>query len=131
MLEDTDPIYCYARADAIAEGTVVDITETAHEAGFRVPVALTRTVWGDCVHWGPDDNAGPVYQDEAGRLRDVIWMAARAAKANPEAERVAFKLLRVPRGSRTEQPSAVTLLLDIGPGDAGEPVVTIGFAEDF
>jgi hypothetical protein len=25
----------------------------------------------------------------------------------------------------------VTLLLDIGPGDEGEPVITIGFAEDF
>jgi hypothetical protein len=52
-------------------------------------------------------------------------------ESQPEAERVAFKLLRVPRGTRTEQPSAVTLLLDIGPGDAGEPVVTIGLAEEF
>jgi hypothetical protein len=68
MLKDTQLIYCYARADAIADGTLVDITESAREAGFRVPVALTRTVWGDCVHCGPDDNAGPVDQDEAARL---------------------------------------------------------------
>jgi hypothetical protein len=81
MLEDTDPIYCYARADAIADGTLVDITEAACEAGFRVPVALTRTVWCDCVHWGPDDNVGPLYQDEAGRL----WESSRPGEPPPEA----------------------------------------------
>lgn len=131
MFEDADVIHRYNRAGAIADGTLVDVTETAREAGFRVPVALTRTVWGDCVYWGPEDNERAVYQDEAGRLRDVLWMAWLAAKANKDAERVAFKMLRVPRGSRTEQPTPVTLLLDIGPGDDGEPVVTIGFPEDF
>jgi hypothetical protein len=131
MFEDADLIHRYTRADAIADGTLVDVTETAREAGFRVPVALTRTVWGDCVDWAPEDNEGAVYQDESGRLWDVLWMAGLAAKANKDAERVAFKMLRVPRGARIEQPTPVTLLLDIGPGDDGEPVVTIGFPEDF
>ena len=58
-------------------------------------------------------------------------MARLSGSANKDADRVAFKVLRVPRGSRTGQATPVTLLLDIGPGDQGEPVVTIGLAEDF
>ena len=35
----------YTRAQAIADGILVDVSETAREAGFNIPVALTRTVW--------------------------------------------------------------------------------------
>ena len=35
----------YTRAQAIEDGILVDVSETAREAGFRIPVAVTRTVW--------------------------------------------------------------------------------------
>jgi hypothetical protein len=131
MFDDADLIHSYTRADAIADGSLVDVSESAREAGFRVPVALTLTVWVDCVSWGHDADLGACHQDETGRLWDVLWMARLAGNANKDAERVAFQVNRVPRGSRTGEATPVTLLLDIGPGDAGEPVVTIGLAEDF
>jgi len=131
MFDDADLIHSYTRAEAIENGVLVDVSETAREAGFRVPVALTRTAWGDCVSWGTDADLGICHQDETGRLWDVLWMAWLAAKANKDADRASFTVNRVPRDSRTGQPTQVTLLLDIGPGDAGEPVITIGFAEDF
>ena len=41
-----DPaIFAYTRAQAIEDGILVDVSETAREAGFRIPVAITRTVW--------------------------------------------------------------------------------------
>ncbi|AGA92393.1 hypothetical protein Thimo_3741 (plasmid) [Thioflavicoccus mobilis 8321] len=131
MFEDADLIHRYTRADALEDGTLVDVTETAKGVGFRIPVALTRTAWSDCVAWTEEDNERVVYQDESGRLWDLLWMAINAARRNTEASRLEFKVLRVPRDSRTGQPVSVTLVLDIGPGDQGEAVITIGFAEDF
>ena len=131
MFEDADLIYRYTRADAILDGTLVDVTMTANEAGFRVPVALTAAAWGDCVSWSPEDNTRGVYQDQSGRLWDVLWMARLSARGHKDAESVSFTVLRIPRGSNTGQPVPVTLLMGIGPGDEGEPVITIGFADDF
>ena len=131
MFEDADLIHRYTRAEALEDGTLVDVTETAKGAGFRIPVALTRTAWSDCVAWTEEDNERVVYQDESGRLWDLLWMAINAARRNTEASRLEFKVLRVPRDSRTGQPVSVTLVMDIGPGDQGEAVITIGFAEDF
>ena len=131
MFEDADLIHRYTRAEALEDGTLVDVSETAKGVGFRIPVALTRTAWSDCVAWAEEDNERVVYQDESGRLWDLLWMAINAARRNTEASRLEFKVLRVPRDSRTGQPVSVTLVLDIGPGDQGEAVITIGFAEDF
>lgn len=131
MFEDADLIHRYTRADALEDGTLVDVTKTAKGVGFRIPVALTWTAWSDCVAWAEEDNERVIYQDESGRLWDLLWMAINAARRNTEASRLEFKVLRVPRDSRTGQPVSVTLVMDIGPGDQGEAVITIGFAEYF
>ncbi len=85
-------IYAYTRAQAIDDGTLVDVSDLARDAGFKVPVALTAKVWSDCVAWD-------------------------------QAREVAFSVLRI--GSGRLRPSRVTLALVIGPGDQGEPVITI------
>jgi hypothetical protein len=131
MFEGFDLIHSYTRADAIEDGSLVDVTTMAADAGFSVPVALTRAAWVDCVEWSAEDSDRIVHQDESGRLWDVLWMAGLAARSHKEADRVSFTVHRVPRHGGTEQPVRVGLLLDIGPGDEGEAVVTIGFAEDF
>ena len=39
-----DPvIFTFTRNQAIDDGVLVDGTQTAREAGFRIPVAITRT----------------------------------------------------------------------------------------
>ena len=131
MFEDADIIHRYSRADAIDDGSLVDVTDVARECGFRVAVALTRLAWADCVEWTDADNAENVYQDASGRLWDVLSMAHLAAKRQPDASRLTFPLLRVQRGSRSPAPTETRLVLDIGPGDEGEPVITIGDDEDF
>ena len=37
-------IHVYTRAQAIADGVLIDATELAREAGFRFPVALSAEV---------------------------------------------------------------------------------------
>ena len=51
-------------AQAIADGVLIDATELAKEAGFRIPVAVTAGVWAECVAVP----AGVADQDETGRL---------------------------------------------------------------
>ncbi|MGB7933156.1 MAG: DUF6573 family protein [Gammaproteobacteria bacterium] len=40
-------------------------------------------------------------------------------------DRLLFQLYRVPRDGRSTKAELVTLKLIVGPGDAGEPVITI------
>ena len=111
-------IYHYSRAQAIADGMLVDVSEVARELGFRAPVAVTAAVWARCVVW-QDKDAG---QDEQGRLWDVLWIARLAARSAREQREVGYTLRVEQAGGAVED---VALRLHIGPGDAGEPVITI------
>src|SRR5262245_46930249 len=66
--DDYDVIFAYTRAQAIADGVLVDVTDTANGAGFKIPVALTSRVWAEYVAV-PD---GVECQDETGRLWDIL-----------------------------------------------------------
>ena len=118
-------ISSYSRAQAIEDGILVDVSETAREAGFKVPVAMTAAVWADCVEWTPADNTRKRHcQDQAGRLWDVVWMAMQAAKRNAGAE-LRYTLHRVPREGMGMRARLVALRMTIGPGDTAAPVITI------
>lgn len=116
----------YTRAQAMADGVLVDVSEVGREAGFKLPLALTQAAWNECVAWTePDECRGAVGQSESGRLWDVVWMAAHAARLHRESgrDRATFSVLRVPRGGRRME--RVALYVHIGGGDAGEPVATV------
>jgi hypothetical protein len=49
MFDESHLIHRYARAQAIADGVLVDVSAPAKGAGSRFPVALTRAVWERCV----------------------------------------------------------------------------------
>ena len=116
-------ISSYTRTQAIDDGMLIDVSHTAQEAGFSFPVALTRAAWSDCVEWSEADSKRQTYQDESGRLWDVLWMASRAARRG--GQEIRFQLYRVSRGGRGMRPRLVTLKAICGAGDEGEPVITI------
>ena len=116
-------ISSYTRTQAIDDGMLIDVSRNAQEAGFSFPVALTRAAWSDCVEWSEADSKRQTHQDESGRLWDVLWMASRAARRG--GQEIRFQLYRVPRGGRGTRPRLVTLKAICGPGDDGEPVITI------
>lgn len=131
ILSEADVVYEYSRAQALEDGELVDVSEVAREAGWRWPVALTRAAWAGCVEVPP----GVVGQDEAGRLWDVVYMAAQASKramARDRAPRDRVPVeLHVRANNLEELQPTVRLIAHVGPGDTPEPVVTIGYPQDF
>ena len=121
----------YTRAQALAHAVLIDVSEMAGEAGFRWPVAITAAAWEDCVAWSDTDNDRQVYQDQSGRLWDVLFMAAYAArtKANTDSQ-LLFELYRVPRDGCSIESELTTLKLVVGPGDDAEPVMTVLLPEE-
>jgi hypothetical protein len=135
-------IYSYTRAQAIEDGVLVDVSKTAREAGFRWPVAMTSAAWADCVTWSEEDNQRQVYQDESGRLwtmyrmykcrerpwmavATVLWMAFVAIRSANGGAQMEYQLYRVPRDGKSVEAQLTSLKLVCGPGDDGEPVITI------
>ena len=119
-------IYTYTRAQAIEDGVLFDAGAMAQEAGFKWPVALTSAVWVDCVAWSEDDNRQQAYQDESGRLWDVLFMASHAIRTcSGFGDRLLFRLYRVRRDGQSIEAELTSLKLIVGPGDSGAPVITI------
>lgn len=120
-----EPIHVYTRAQAIADGALHDVTDTAREAGFRFPVALTAAAYADTVTWTRSSGL----QDEAGRLWDVLWVAhhaiAAAKRGGFDGDRLPFRLLRIPNTGRGRTPQYTDLVVHVGGGDHAEPVITI------
>jgi hypothetical protein len=110
-------ITTYTRAQAIDDGVLVDVSETACEAGFTVPVALTAGVWA-CICAIPRRFHG--IQSVEGRLWDVLWMGACAARRAKDEDILQYDLI-MHHGRKTY----FRLKMIIGPGDGAEPVVTI------
>jgi hypothetical protein len=120
MFENAEVIHRYTRADALRDGVLIDVSAVAREAGIRYPVALTCTVWERCVDVPP----GVVCQDEAGRLWDVVWMLRCAISRRSTGNVVPFAL-HVRNDNRDGTPPLVKLKAVCGPGDDGEPLVTV------
>jgi hypothetical protein len=122
MFDESDLIHSYSRAQAITDGVLIDVTATAKEAGIRCPVALTAAAWERCVAVPP----GVACQDEAGRLWDVLWLlrCAIAIGRCGGGSEVRFGA-HVRNDNREGTPPLVRLRAVFGPGDQGEPVVTV------
>jgi hypothetical protein len=122
---DLELISAYTRAEALSDGVLVDVTDTARETGFLHPVALTRAAWELCVALSPA--AKRAGTDERGRLWDVLWMMRWAVGRSRGASQIDFELLCVTTSVR---PSRVALRSVVGPGDDGQPVVTVMLPEE-
>ena len=119
-------ISTYTRAQAIEDGVLNDAGPLAEEVGFTRHVALTSAVWADCVAWTDEDSEAQGHQDQSGRLYDVLFMAAFAIRTSTGAgDRLLFELYRVPRDGHSTEARPKTLKLIVGPGDVGEPVMTV------
>ena len=126
-----DLIHSYTRAQAIEDGVLIDATEMAQEAGFKWPVALTAAVWADCIAWSDADNERQAYQDQSGRLWDVLFMASYAIHtAKNSGQQLPFDLYRIARDGHATKSQRLTLKLILSPGDDGEPVITIMLPEE-
>lgn len=111
----------YSRAEALRDGVLADVSDTAREAGFSYPVAVTSAVWLDVVVPTELDRAHG--QSTEGRLWDILWVLRHHARRTSAAEVLLFDVLVIRGGQQVTVP----LTAVIEPGDTGEPVITIGF----
>lgn len=122
---DLNVIYSYTRAQAIADGVLVDVTEQAKAIGFRLHTVVTDNLFHEYVE--PPTGLEAEGQSVTGRLHDLMVLALFAARRATNTDRVTFKVsfLMSPGHSET-----VEVIAHIGPGDQGEPVLTIMLPED-
>jgi hypothetical protein len=128
-------IHQYTRAQALEDGLLVDVSDTAREVGMIWPVALTTEVWR-LIEQIPDQHS---HEDVWGRLWDVLWMLRCAIKPPRGYERLIKRDDIVVREDDVEihyrvivhhketasSDGEIVLKAVSGPGDHGEPVLTI------
>lgn len=106
----------YTRAQALADGALIDVSPLSKDAGFKVPVAVTAMVWTLLEPSERDERLG---QTVEGRLRTVL--AALRESARDDGVLVLFDVDLVDFGA----PAKWRLQAVISSGERGEPVVTI------
>lgn len=121
MTEESTVIDAYTRGRAMADGVLIDVTEVAKEAGFRIPVAVTAAVWAEYVAVPP----GVGGQDERGRLWDVLLMLLVAIRRGRGSGAELRYHVHVRNDDRGGEPPAVELKAVCGPADDGSPCVTV------
>jgi len=113
-------IHRYTRAQAIADGVLVDVTAKARTCGFTVPVAMTATLFADCESWAEGSDWG---EGEPTAEQVVQWLLCRACVTIRASRGIGADRLTLPLAHFAG--CAKTALIHIGPGDDAEPVITL------
>ena len=121
-------VYAYTRAQALADGVLVDVTEEAKQFGYKVPVAVTANLFNLYVR--ASEGMIAEGQSTEARLRDVLMVLLFRIKQRPQTDRITFKVKFAMGPTRRNISRTVELTAVIGPGDQGEPVLTIMLPED-
>ena len=105
-----EPICCYSRAEALADGVLIDVSERARRAGIRYPTACTHSVWS--LIWTMLESCTV---EESVRLAEVLaaMLAAIRRGGASGTDRVTFEAL------------GASLWAHCGPGDTAAPAITI------
>ena len=121
LFTQADVVHTYSRREALADGTLIDLTEEGREAGIKHPLAITAAAYSTAIEL--TDMAQRMGCDERGRRWDVVWMLRCAmSRARPGNDTLLFQVLVV--RDRVE-PELVELRAVCGPGDDAAPVITI------
>lgn len=112
-------VYSYSRAQAIEDGVLIDISELAKEAGFNIPVAVTRAVYELL------NNTYQPGQSFEGRAWDLLMVLRFEIMRSKSTDVIHF----APYFNAMCPPEAkpYPLWAKCGPGDNREPVITIMF----
>ena len=116
-----EPVYTYSRQQAIDDGVLVDgmagdLDEISRQH-FKYPIAMTATVFG--LMQQAVEQQGCDYK---GVWHDILWMAKKGVTIKLSESCVLFEVAIC---TEKEKPMIHTLKCHLGPGDKGEPVITI------
>ena len=119
-MDDWPIIFSYTRAQAIADGVLIDVTAQAREVGFKLHTVVTDSLFHNYIV--PPQGLEGEGQSVEGRLHDVLWMVLVAARKQSEGAYVETDVLFLMASGRQEKVKVVAV---VGPGDEGEAVLTI------
>ncbi len=110
-------VYSYSRAQAIEDGVLVDLTELAKEAGFKIPVAITSSIY---ELLNDTHQAGQSFEGRAWDLLTVLHFEIMRSKST---DIIYF----APYFNATchSEPKPYRFWAKCGPGDNHEPVITV------
>lgn len=140
MNDDNNPfgdlIFSYTRAQAIADGVLVELKEAAAQ-GFKVHTVCTERVWRSVIEWPQANNQLMAqYVREVALLR-AAFLAVKAKLAmekagipDPQPERLDFHVRALVFDQGQPETKDVQVYMLIGPGDTLDPVGTIMFPDE-
>jgi hypothetical protein len=117
--EEFHVIHTYTRKQAIDDGVLVDVSESAKEAGINFHVAVTSAVWG--LYIVPPVKLEGFGQSVSGRLCDLLWMF-RMSALKTNSSLLFYSCIILNKDEKREEVKFKALC---GPGDNLEPVITI------
>lgn len=100
------------RSRAFESGELLDVSWAARREEHPWPVAITRTAWSALCAFAKRNGA-----DEQAVLRGALMLLADQVMASGASAFVSFK-------------APIPLVANYGPGDRGEPVVTISAPQE-
>jgi len=132
---DMEVISSYSRAQAIEDGVLVELP-LAREVGFKFGVAVTVGVFAVLAPWAQGSKGDvskpaegqPLYglgQSFDGRAWDLLTILLYEIRRGKGGARVDFAPLFLMPGSAHDRPVPVQFVAICGPGDEGEPTITI------
>ena len=122
MKKDDVVIFSYTRAQAIADGVLIDATELAKAGGFSVARSRSRPAYGPSAWRCPRAWPDRTRPADSGSVLNLLHFAI--ARQKGDGQRVDFAV-HVRNDNRAGDPSLVHLYALCGPGDDAEPVITV------
>lgn len=117
-----ETIYAYTRKQAIEDGVLVDIMQDEQMSDiakrhYKFPISCTSSVFG--IMKKAVENS-EYSNDYAGILHDMLWMS-KVMKRQIDESTIIFRVIIAGAGRQRNY----DFKLQVGPGDQGEPVITI------
>lgn len=119
-MDDFELIYSYSRAQAIADGVLIDVTAQARETGFKLHTVVTDNLYNRYIV--PPAGLEGEGQSIPGRLHDLFMVLRTAILGKSATDYLELDVLFLLAPARQE---LARLIAVVGPGDEGEPVLTI------
>ena len=115
MFDTFKVIHVYSRANAIEDGTLVDVSPAAKAIGFKVPVAISATLFETIL-----SGITPGSSSAVAVINHLLASAISEIQFSLNADQIEFQF-----GMRRTK-----VICHIGPGDTPEPVITIMTSAD-
>ena len=120
MDDNRNLIFSYTRAQAIEDGVLINVTAQAKETGFKIHTVVTDNLFHTYI--APPAGLEGEGQSVSGRLHDLFMVLRTAILGKSTTDYLELDVLFLMAPARHELARLVAV---VGPGDEGEPVLTI------